>query len=803
MRKVAGLLFLMASLVAFARHAPAADYSILSAAARIQSGNPAQKARAAQDLESWATDTKQPAELRREASELLAFLSNRELKQNKRHFYAATALALAADSGVKPSDKLEASLLRISGDGYFEEGKLIVARAQYERLSHLVDAEEQDYAALKLGWIDINQGKSEQAFDRWMDRIHGRAREASQQTLRTPLLKDMGRAWAEGAARASDPQSFAAKVAKEKLSSSEKQALLEGLAVGMKRIKGERSAEAFERSLENTEFRRQILVRALSGGALFGPIPCALPGWLKPSLAVLEEDPAERSVQAAQILSRCHKEIEAGTSKLINKDELVQAIHALPFAPAAIEEREKIHRMRAQLFTDLKLPDDACSDYLIALEDRMTEDKPQFMADSTMALLHQSCATNSHFEEWKKLVRLATQKKLDGQPQAMALLSKLEASIQGNVMRSRDWLTLALADGELYRGTEAGRIAETALAALSPQDKASMGAEVLRLWVPSPLASSPRWQALGTRLVDESLLAHQAASRFAQARQILTQWLPLEAPQSTALRTRLWSRYLLALPDAELPGHARELQALLSQAVAATGGKAAPLDLVTLALKSGQTALVWSLGATTLASLPKELKKILEERSFDQWVAGTLNENALPVLPHTRCIRERIMLERKGRAWASPARKGVEDLIQDQLIGAAEACESTDPAFVRDLQIVIDKGIIPVPAAGGKALSWNASLPTRIERSVKQLDGLRHWALSHAFESEWLTRLSREAVAVRVDRFLGQVRGFKIPQSVGPEVAQTLKQAFQNVESLLAGWARELRPAELAEVVKP
>ena len=132
------------------------------------------------------------------ASFILAFASNLVLFEKKRHDYAEWAYRLRLNLGLHRDSV--AALLRISGDGRFDEGQWAASRAQYEALkAQADDSSLKNYAEYRLGWVDLNEGKVAPALSRWLDLLDAKRSELedSNQALLGAIQRDLGKQWVE------------------------------------------------------------------------------------------------------------------------------------------------------------------------------------------------------------------------------------------------------------------------------------------------------------------------------------------------------------------------------------------------------------------------------------------------------------------------------------------------------------------------------------------------------------------------------------------------------------------------------
>jgi hypothetical protein len=165
---------------------PATQDAIARATLLLNAGDHAQ----AYALLEQAFGDEPSADLRSQQAWLLA-LAEPKLLTTPRHRYAVYALENGRDIPV--AERLR--LMRIAGDGFFDEAKLGQARALYSQIIEHAAAsiDDREYAGYKLGWIELNERNPAAASRRWLTLWKLRPDGA----LAEALLHDAGKSWAE------------------------------------------------------------------------------------------------------------------------------------------------------------------------------------------------------------------------------------------------------------------------------------------------------------------------------------------------------------------------------------------------------------------------------------------------------------------------------------------------------------------------------------------------------------------------------------------------------------------------------
>ncbi len=224
-------------------------------------------------------NTTKIVEQRNKSAFILSFAPNSFLKSHKRHFYAQYYLSHADQI----PQKTRANLLRIVGDGYFDEMKLELALQNYILLSQDADLKNQAYAQYRMGWIDLNQQNPHQTVSRWSQFLStqgGKLLELDRD-LFLSILKDLGKAWVESYEKAEEQYPFQSRPSWLPTHSKEFE---EGVALGLKRLSDPLNLEKFRITLYQTPHAQGVFEQLLKKGIVLITFPCQSRKWATPPI---------------------------------------------------------------------------------------------------------------------------------------------------------------------------------------------------------------------------------------------------------------------------------------------------------------------------------------------------------------------------------------------------------------------------------------------------------------------------------------------------------------------------------------
>ena len=219
---------------------------------------------------------------------ILAFAPSSYLKAHKRHFYASYCLRHPADL----TEKKRSALLRIQGDGYFEESNFSSATSSYLELSKDKDLRNQAYGQYRLGWIELNQEKPASAFHRWIAflKTRGSQLKIEDQDLLRSLIRDLGKTWAESVEGTPElTHEFSQEVNSLPLLKAFETPFAEGIALTLKRYSRETLIDTFRKQLFATAFGNPVFYQLLQRNIVFPQFPCEIGNWPTDWAGISEE----------------------------------------------------------------------------------------------------------------------------------------------------------------------------------------------------------------------------------------------------------------------------------------------------------------------------------------------------------------------------------------------------------------------------------------------------------------------------------------------------------------------------------
>lgn len=547
-------------------------------------------------LEGVFADGTSSLERRFEAATILAYASNSLLKLNKRHVYAKFILndslniqghgestALFA----RFSSKTVHSLLRIAGDGFFDERRFDLATPYYTRLAADQDARNAAYAEYRLGWIDLNQEHPERAFSRWVGFLshRGEALFQQDQDLYRSMVKDSGKAWVE--TREADESFSNDSVLNFKSISQFSQVeneFVEGIVLGLKRVSRVEVVEAIRSSLQAVGLAESVFNKLLQKGILFNTFPCEVIQWASPLGRFSPEKlQAEPRVQILSILNRCAE--NTVLKKQCGKSEGTDL--ASFFDKLTLSETELPPRI--SLSVECKNWAPACRDLVSLATQTVTHQDHALDAEKAKSLFEVCSQLDSREraslqQDMVGMFSLYSDKGLLGTSADASLAKLFEVQLTDSAFR-RAITTACLASPT---GFSKGILPALTLKALSFQEREQMGEAWLSHFAPAPL-SSP-WILLLESVVKSQL--EQKQSLLAKA--VLEKYLPLPLALDVPAGAALWEAYWLFLTDEEHAAEREHVQTHLSALSIGSLSKARINQIFGIVLSYQMTEFAWA-----------------------------------------------------------------------------------------------------------------------------------------------------------------------------------------------------------------
>ena len=246
-------------------------FSFLNALSDISNGN---RLSAYSHLEGLFQNTNDLSDKIR-AAYILAFASKKDLKLKSRGQYADFVVKNRTHSTDPLSNDQIDSLLRISGDSYFDDALFQPATESYLGLSKSNNGANQVYARYKLAWIDLNEGHPLSALKRLKFCLDSNI---SDFALRDAVIRDLGRSWAESAEQATTELKSISNIS---LSSSDRDRFMEGILLGMRRLQKTDQVSGFRKALFATTFAQAVTQKAVSQGIAVNIESCSVLDWLE------------------------------------------------------------------------------------------------------------------------------------------------------------------------------------------------------------------------------------------------------------------------------------------------------------------------------------------------------------------------------------------------------------------------------------------------------------------------------------------------------------------------------------------
>lgn len=254
------------------------------------------ESQAFQVLEHVFVTSKNPVEQAR-AALLLLRAPNAQLKKHNRTFYAEHVLA---SKELELTEKETCRTLRIVGDAAYEDSDFEKARNTLTRMTSCSDIKESSYAAYKLGWVDLNEKQAATAFRRWSLMAEGR--KDLPFGVKQPLIRDLGRAWAEVQGVSEKEARTASDLNFE---NEELDWFITGIKAGYRRRDSREEMAAFIQSLQASRYFDVTFASVLEEGLGFSREACQVLDWVKPYKKPFSEKISE---ELLPWVNRCAKE---------------------------------------------------------------------------------------------------------------------------------------------------------------------------------------------------------------------------------------------------------------------------------------------------------------------------------------------------------------------------------------------------------------------------------------------------------------------------------------------------------------
>ena len=602
-------------------------------------------------------EAKDPRKL--DAAMVLAFAPNSVLKKHRRHFYASYCLGgggstfgSSGTSGMTQTSR--SALLRIAGDGFFDEQEFATARHYYLSLVEAPDLRSTTYAQYRLGWIDLNEQRPDLASTRWFE-VLKRNRAALQDhdsELLKSIIRDFGRALAEDSANNTPA------VTLDLLPSvilENAQELAEGITLGLKRLSDQEAIETFRKLLSPTPYYGLVLAVLLEKGAVFRNFPCELPHWLA------DRDWSKLTSQKAFIsyLNSCAKSVSESRTCDTAAGKSARAF----FETLSLKDQELLPRISLSVsckqwrlacrdLVDLALqtaraPDlsvrgasllSASASAAVSLPTSLPVSLPVSLNEDSLLALFETCSQElpdpkqledlfEVYAEHNLLPKSPTSAKFEQAP----LIQLFKVALMNDGFR-HGWIKRMLNKPEIFLTTG---LPELAAQALPPDEIEKWGDALLSALGESPISKS--WLSV----LDARVRSKIKEGQVTNAQQILSKYLPvdLKLVQDEA-RSGLWEYYWLGLNHDELSQDGYTVAFWLRELPMDHLSSSRSLRALALAMKFGELELIWSKwnGFEKALNLSTDLKGKFFDQSLALLERGQLSPFILKTSPAGRLL---------------------------------------------------------------------------------------------------------------------------------------------------------------------
>lgn len=745
---------------------------------------------------------------KQETAALLAFADNKVLKFKKPQYYAEYLLG----SSPRYTKKIgRYRLIRMIADGYFEEVELSAARSWYEQLKKSSDAQDNDYAEYKLGWIDLNENKAGDAFVRWKKTL--KSGNGRQQDLRRSLLRDIGRAWAETTPPTADELETMKHLS---VSGVEEKDVVDGIASGVRRFQTIPDMNVFRKQLIQTQYYSLVLPKVIAQGTSLDSNACSVLEWF------VDERTNQLAIQTIEPdvlgpkLSACYKQIKSENPETWKKHE---SLPKLLIVYSQVELRAYDRWPRAQAHTGFGRANEACIDYLRMSQEVVARDKklavPEVYGEMVAACgdLVQKGKISSQDRETLGREVLAT------------LVSHSQFGVLGSDLKQPLYVIATYAMGtsefrnQLFTElqTRPALFQKSALPALLAE-RLSEGEKVLRSqylvenFAPRPIPTKgtdteKKLNDVWIEATRTDVSARLAQNDFKGTRELLERLLPSTGADISPRARELWMLWVLALPEAkselaQYPGYGDDIHAaqkftseLISKKSLTEDEKAVS---VALGMKFGMGQEIWKRWKTIKPKDSKNAKLVAEfyQRSFDQVRSGEIKQDSMKASSEGAVLAELANIQ-----W-----NGLKSLSQvDRLLSRAEAelsvkgksAHETIPAL-QDIRLLSALGVDTRKVQGTK-LAFTSSLPKKIQVSLATIQGQIERSSKHTWADARLAKLSRQLIASTCDDFTASITKLNQSKLVAQLDEATRQNWQQQVDAIVAqvqGWKASLSREE-------
>ncbi len=675
------------------------------------------------------------------AAKILALQSNKDLLRGKRHKYAEHALQ---GSGHEISGAHRDGLLRALGDGYFDEMKLDVAARWYTELAASPDLEQVDYAAYKLGWIDLNTNHPAEAFRRFHQRLS--VADAASRPLHSSMVRDLGRTWSESGAQT--PGSLEM-VNGLQLSSSDKTTLVEGIIAGMRRLKEEKDIARLREVIMQSSVAVAVVNALLSQGMGRASTDCSLLDWVESSrrVADLAKEPL------TQRLNACVLEIE----KSLKSEDWRRLPNALRLVPLYRELNliGPSRWVKALLLNRTGMTRESLNEYAALLAEQSS-----FPVDGDAAL-NNICAELQellkHVDPDEARLLVGPLSRALGHAAADNRLGLDKANPRYAVLQTAlnhegfpgGFLEAISSEGTLFVKT---LVPALVIEKLPPQVLERKSEVILARLAPDELFRARPDRDVWVKLLQSRVALLVREGHGDDVLALLESKAPLNAAgergEDTKAKLRIWTQWVVKADPTRLD----EKSAAAARAVVALllpNTNESREAIFALALKFGMLPELWRSWGS-LSQAPSLMTAILKQ-SATAWLDGGLKDADL-------------ILSSAGRGLLHTCR--MTTLTGSEL---ALAVRSIDSEMIRAIP---DLALIASLQKQGEALNYgklrfNNRLPREIEYRVNQLKKQVDRIQAHSWSHSRVATMARRVVAASCDGFIADLKGLENPDLMG------------------------------------
>ncbi|MBF0208555.1 MAG: hypothetical protein HQK53_16895, partial [Oligoflexia bacterium] len=534
-------------------------------------------------LENFFSDKKnEKVQLIRSAL-ILAYAPNSLLRQHKRHYYAK--YYLENNESTLPQ-KNKSALYRIIADGYFDETKFDEAIPYYKKLGAVSgtpsgadskadskadnDLRNRAYAEYRLGWIELNTDRANQAFSRWSNFLQKDGAELFKQDadLYRSIIKDTGRSWVElyepsNVSTTIQTQNKFSEIDKIQNIHDGESDLAEGIVLGLKRVTKLETISRFHQDLasSNGPHKDAVFDKLLTRGIVFTAFPCDVISWVNfPLLSTQRNKTLEYLTICARNVVNGHLCEQAAGKALFDFYEKIATM-------ATIEDAEL--SLRANLAVGCKKWSYACRDF-IEMNIRHSQTKGQRSEKEITEALFETCSqiniNEIDSDKFLRLISIYAEKGLFEKNENDPIYSTFRQKLSDSNFRNKTITAITAVAASntatpVVNGYAKTLIPHMLLDTMSETEKNTHEEVFLKQFAPLPpafLQKNGPWISLLESVVKKKV----ESKKTDEVDELLNKYIPLESiskNQESDGPIKIWQYFWLSLEENQKANHEKKV----------------------------------------------------------------------------------------------------------------------------------------------------------------------------------------------------------------------------------------------------